>query len=227
MISVGNMCIFIINEATKEFDIGKVLQFAYYKEKNKKAKEYSAQYASTASDNIGVLCTWYRKEEGTSSFNITSDTSHNYRPIATYLCTLAPISFEQDPLGMSTAEKYLLAKELVLHPSIKSEILLLMNKRKITIEEKDIPKIVPEGNSSSQRTVWVKFNGAILRKTHKSIITKGQYLTDEHITMAQDIIKHQFPEINGLFLSVEQRKRQLPEQMSCQITDMPTLTHYA
>ena len=34
MISVGNMCIFIVNEATKEFDIGKVLQFAYYKEKN-------------------------------------------------------------------------------------------------------------------------------------------------------------------------------------------------
>lgn len=56
MISVGNMCVFIVNEATKEFDIGKVLKFAYYKE-NKKAKEYSAQYASKASDNIGVLCT--------------------------------------------------------------------------------------------------------------------------------------------------------------------------
>ena len=46
-----------------------------------------------------------QKEEGTNSFKITSDTSHNYRPIATYLCTLAPISFEQDPLGMSTDEK--------------------------------------------------------------------------------------------------------------------------
>ena len=57
MISVGNMFTFIVNEATKEFDKGKVLQFAYYKEENKKAKEYSAQYASKASDNIGVLCT--------------------------------------------------------------------------------------------------------------------------------------------------------------------------
>ena len=38
MISVGNMCIFIVNEATKEFDIGKVLQFAYYKEKIKRQR---------------------------------------------------------------------------------------------------------------------------------------------------------------------------------------------
>ena len=41
--------------------------------------------------------------------------------IATYLCTQAPSSFEQDPLGMSTDDKYLLTKEHVLRPSIKSE----------------------------------------------------------------------------------------------------------
>ena len=57
-IQIGNICAF--NDAGKWF-IGRILQFCYYKEKTKRAQQFSGHFVDLSGkiDKIGVLCSWY------------------------------------------------------------------------------------------------------------------------------------------------------------------------
>ena len=62
MISVGDMCVFMNrdgNTKANEWKIGKILQFAYYLERTKKARQYTGTFVKCNIDNInkfGIIC---------------------------------------------------------------------------------------------------------------------------------------------------------------------------
>ena len=84
-ITTGDMCVFLIDENIK---IGRVLQFAYVTEKQKKVREFKEKTVATRYKNeIGVLCTWFDKApQWESTFIMRSNSSseaHFYVPIET------------------------------------------------------------------------------------------------------------------------------------------------
>ena len=104
-VSIGDICAFKKNDG--RFRVGKVLQFAYFKEKAKKAqecKQNTVLIAAAAKDNIGVLCTWYnRKSNNTFTIEMIDATEtgnfgenieemdtelHEYYCLSKYVCTL-------------------------------------------------------------------------------------------------------------------------------------------
>ena len=65
-INLGDICAFKLSD--KEWKLGRVLQFSYFKEKTKKAKQYlkkSVELPQT--ENIGVLCSWYTQSSSTAN----------------------------------------------------------------------------------------------------------------------------------------------------------------
>ncbi len=62
--------------------------------------------------------------------------------------------------------------------------------------------------------------GIVLTTTDKERILAGEELNDQHINVAQGLLKQQFPEIGGLKLSLLQRKKQLNVQDKKQCIQM-------
>lgn len=62
IICIGDICTFHIEN---EIKVGKTLQFAYFREKRKVAREYKQKTASVNDNDIGVVCTWYYNTPGT------------------------------------------------------------------------------------------------------------------------------------------------------------------
>ena len=99
-LEVGNICVFLKKRGDSIWQIGRVLQFAYYLERTKKARQYKATTVNIKENlgKVGVLCSWFVKtKEGiyTLGYN-ESDldmTSHKFCPISCYICTLSSESF--------------------------------------------------------------------------------------------------------------------------------------
>ena len=100
VLEVGNICVFLKKRGDSIWQIGRVLQFAYYLERTKKARQYKATTVNIKENlgKVGVLCSWFVKtKEGiyTLGYN-KSDldmTSHKFCPISCYICTLSSESF--------------------------------------------------------------------------------------------------------------------------------------
>ena len=65
-IQVGDICVFKASQG--EWRLGRILQFSYFREKTKKATQYSGSIVDLSSntDKIGVLCSWYTPNKSTS-----------------------------------------------------------------------------------------------------------------------------------------------------------------
>ena len=90
-ISVGDICVFLeCGKGDDEWTIGKILQFSYYQEKTKKARQYRGTTINVAeSQGIGILCSWYAKLPlEPRSFMVDKELVHSYVPYQTYLCTI-------------------------------------------------------------------------------------------------------------------------------------------
>ena len=86
----GPLCIFI---KEKEWKIGKILQFAKYKEKTKQAQKYKGYVAEFSANGIGALCSWYPPVKDFSTMFQLSQLNgeavvHSYIPVSSYLCSL-------------------------------------------------------------------------------------------------------------------------------------------
>jgi len=63
VLEVGNICAFLKKRGDCIWQIGRVLQFAYYLERTKKARQYKATTVNIKENlgKVGVLCSWFVK----------------------------------------------------------------------------------------------------------------------------------------------------------------------
>ena len=64
----GDSSRLVLTQTEFTAQLGRVLQFSYFKEKTKKAKQYllkSVELPQT--ENIGVLCSWYTQSSSTAN----------------------------------------------------------------------------------------------------------------------------------------------------------------
>ena len=103
VISVGDICAFVHRGGDSDdsnWRIGKVLQFAYYLEKTKKARQYTGSLVKCNEENInkiGIVCSWFCSSSNKQSYSIQTDLkamSHNFIPLHLYICTLPIECFE-------------------------------------------------------------------------------------------------------------------------------------
>ena len=74
-----------------------------------------------------------------------------------------------------------------------------------------LERVFSDGSDSddngSNYSEWVRRDKSVLSITDKMIIESGDELTDQHIQMAQYLLKSQFPLIGGLYNTLKQRQR--------------------
>ena len=61
----GDSSRLVLTQTEFTAQLGRVLQFSYFKEKTKKAKQYLVELPQT--ENIGVLCSWYTQSSSTAN----------------------------------------------------------------------------------------------------------------------------------------------------------------
>ena len=104
-LSIGDVCVFSNKKAdsssgTCDWSIGKVLQFAYYLEKNKKARQYAGSYVTCNEDTlnkIGIVCSWCSSISIKHTYSFQTGlkaTTHCFIPLNLYICTLPFECFE-------------------------------------------------------------------------------------------------------------------------------------
>ncbi len=92
-LNVGDICVF--SRPQGMWQIGRVLQFSFYLETTKSAKQYRGMFVSLTAENkkkIGVLCSWYSVQPGGDPAMFTqvqSEETHHFQPITAYVCTLS------------------------------------------------------------------------------------------------------------------------------------------
>ena len=144
----GDSSRLVLTQTEFTAQLGRVLQFSYFKEKTKKAKQYllkSVELPQT--ENIGVLCSWYTQSSSTANstliFSLACDGDsflHEYQPVNSYLCTLSEPCFDwiaesENPTSKSivvhhtdeSQARLATAKHLHMNSSITLFIQLLLN----------------------------------------------------------------------------------------------------
>lgn len=122
-VAIGDICVF---EDSSNWQVGKILQFSYYKEKAKAAQQYRGLVAEViGTGSVGILCTWYSKSKesdvhtyapqfsptvqplpSTDSSHIQAlEEVHSYVPMSSYVCTLPHGCFEGIENKCSTTVK--------------------------------------------------------------------------------------------------------------------------
>lgn len=61
-----------------------------------------------------------------------------------------------------------------------------------------------EDKEETNATKWVQYQKESLHKHYKDIISKGEWLTDRHVSIAQLIIKHSFRHIKSTLYQMRQ-----------------------
>ena len=70
-------------------------------------------------------------------------------------------------------------------------------------------KVEPEKTTTSQTTEdWLQFGGMVLTREDKAVISSGDKLNDKHINFSQQLLKKQFPGLNGLRSTLLQTKKE-------------------
>jgi len=86
LVELGDLCAF---NDKHSWMIGRVIQFAYYKETLKGSRQYKSTKAPSDSNSIGVLCSWFQQHNSDFKISTESKVSFNYVPITRYICTLS------------------------------------------------------------------------------------------------------------------------------------------
>ena len=82
-IQLGDLCAF---NNKHSWIIGRVVQFAYYKETLKGSRQYKSTKVSSDSSSIGVLCSWFQQQDNDFNISIESSINFSYIPITRYIC---------------------------------------------------------------------------------------------------------------------------------------------
>ena len=87
-----------------DWKIGKILQFGYYLEKTKKARQYTGCFVKCNENNMnkfGIVCSWFHKSSSSSDKHAyvqyvlqTEPVFYNFVPLNLYICTLPFENFE-------------------------------------------------------------------------------------------------------------------------------------
>ena len=87
-VELGDICVFQENITPKGWSIGRITQFANYKESLKSDRQYKSSRALVES-NVGALCTWFEcSKEDDNKFYYSNERSMEYIPISkSYVCT--------------------------------------------------------------------------------------------------------------------------------------------
>lgn len=204
-VNIGDICVFDTG------DCGFRVGFAYFKEKYKKAKEYKYKSVvfdtSLEKEHIGVLCTWYKKIPD-KVFTLSTVQTHQYQSLSTYVCTLpfgclASIDCHNDAMVISPttimkpnneALSIMTSKTLPLTDQSLSIINKLVAGKSTTVNITTTCEL--EGKTNSIH--WIQFKKYALTVQDRDAISNDKWLTDIHVGMAQILIGHKFPNINGL-----------------------------
>lgn len=103
-IQIGDVCVFSENE--EEWKLGRVVKFAFYKERTKTAQQCTSTSINlTAIPNrIGIMCSWFSSTETEGRFSVgTCEEAHVYLPATSYVCTLPPSCFQGDATTKSSS----------------------------------------------------------------------------------------------------------------------------
>ena len=210
-LEVGNMCVFLKKSSESIWQIGRVLQFAYYLEKTKKARQYRGTTLNIEENlgKVGVLCSWFVKTK-TGIFTLEHDDlnmiSHKFCPISSYICTLSSDSFELvetisdnnvigilpmkiDKMKPITTKSFSLtieAAQQIRDLTLHKEVILQdsCDPRSSATNTDDVETKTIGLGSSKQSNVWLQYGCYILTKQHKTVLYGGGLLDDIHIGAA-------------------------------------------
>ena len=133
-LQIGDLCIFLDTRTPKRWNFGRVIKFAYYKEKTKKSRQYVSSTVDLTTinhDSIGVLCSWFTFTPTTRTFTPgVSDEIHNYHPASLYTCTLSESCFEHE--GTTESQS---SSSSILHKNLGKD------NKQVCLLTKDIIKI--------------------------------------------------------------------------------------
>ena len=93
--------------------------------------------------------------------------------------------------------------------SKKIELMAMVAKEEAKVEvETKAAKEEPskKTESLSSMTTWLQFNDIILKESDKHTIESSECLKDQHLNFAQRLLKHQYPKMNGLRLTLLQEQ---------------------
>ncbi len=193
-IRVGDICVFQqISTDDKSFRIGKVLQFIELCSQNKQ-KSYKGNHADVTS-SCGVLCTWYINKE-CNTFEMLPNSVTTYYHINTYICTLTPSCIVNASQKKSNFG-FIPSAPLVGRTLLIEEEAIQNIKSMFQEVEKEIV-IKAKSEDSSDSSIWLKCGKISLTNKERSVIISGGKLSDQHMNAVQELIKLQFPDLNGL-----------------------------
>lgn len=230
-VHTGEICVF--TDPVKSWKVGRIVQFAYYKETTKKLKQYPGNSASLT-DDIGVLCSWYvASESNPARFSVgISDEAHVYCGITSYLCTLTHGCFaEIDRVGgtlkpgCNTSEAcsilatdanavdLLTARHFIINTASLSFIDSLQRevqvKANVSINVDDVNS---KDARDSAKEHWVTHGSIKLTKTERLALTSGKELSDQHVNAFQHLLKVTVENLHGLQNTVLQETYSLAER---------------
>ena len=105
-IQIGDFCTLEVATPHFQWRVGRILQFSYFKERTKRAQQYSSEVVEISGNvaRIGVLCSWYnflcssQSLQENKNLQITwgNEDHHSFYPVSNYICTLPQSSFEME-----------------------------------------------------------------------------------------------------------------------------------
>ena len=214
-VELGDICVFQENVTPKGWNIGRITQFANYKESLKSNRQYKSSKASVQS-NVGALCTWFEhSKENDLKFHYTNERSLEYIPISeSYACTLTQGCFQEvtgttlnnseirsltEVSVLNTTTQFTLHDKVVSYINTRIEELLSLAKTKSTkITTRKSSRIVNTKDHESDSKRWVACDRIRLSFTDKRLIETDKCLNDMHIACSCAFLKKQFPSIKGL-----------------------------
>ena len=224
-VEIGDMCVFYKGNGV---EIGRVLQFSHHEKKTISTNQYKGRVASIKNKELGVLCTWFQETNG--MYRMCKSEHHSYLPLSTYMCTLTqqcfiPCVASKSSNSIMTVQQNVTAtlEEFTLTEDCKQFIIahtMSCAKELTSPPVQPSPPAVTKAGTSTQ-TIWLTINHTHLYQSDKDALLGNEWLNDQHMRIAQALIKQQHPHINGLLPTVIQGKNPLP-QGSLQILHINT-----
>ena len=210
-VELGDICVFQENVTPKGWSIGRITQFANYKESLKSDRQYKSSRALVES-NVGALCTWFEcSKEDDHKFYYTNERSMEYIPISKpYVCKLMQGCF-LNVTGTTLNDSAIrpVPKVSVLHTAnhltLHKEVLSYINARQLellslaaksikttTKRSSNTVHINEKNEADSRENKWVACDRIRLSTTDKRLIETGKCLTDMHINCSCAFLKNNF-----------------------------------
>lgn len=224
-VELGELCAFI-NE--QSWVIGRIIQFAYYKETLKGSRQYKSTKAPSASSSIGVLCSWFQKQN--NEFNISTEktVSFVYIPITRYICTLSLgcidliegtkntdtyVSRTPTTSALYTASQFRLHQKTIETINLRASERDMKqnsktNKAASSSKASNIMDLTKDNDvvEVDKAKIWITCCGFILTTQERNSLVNGSELSDRLINASCAVLKKQFPEFGGLQSTLLQQR---------------------